>query len=242
MEAAHEIEKLAASKGIEIVEPFTGVKTADGVLRVLGPSEEYYREVLSQFDHMPALAEAKRGIMALFNAAVEAVKWIAEQWDQELLVEPSEDATSAENNSSTILLLTTTKGKQYMLTGDAGVPALSRALAYAASIGISLTNMAFFQAPHHGSKRNIGPSVLNQLFGDIKPLGTAPDKSSFISCAVDGAPKHPNKRITNALLRRGVKPFITAGQGKWHHDDAPSRNGWITATPLPFYHQVEDDD
>jgi len=245
--AAHEIETLALAKGLEIIEPFAGIATTSGSIRVLGPTIEYYREVLSQFDHMPVLANAQSFSLSsiaggVITAAARAINWIAERWDQDLLVEPEEDATSAENNSSAILLITTANGKQYLLTGDAGVPALTRALDYAAGIGVNLTNLNFFQVPHHGSKRNLGPAVLNRLFGGIQATGSNPTKTAFISCAKEGAPKHPNKRVTNALLRRGVKSFSTAGKGVLQHDEAPPRAGWSAASPVPFHGQVEDDD
>jgi beta-lactamase superfamily II metal-dependent hydrolase len=240
--AAHEVEKLAIAKGVEIIEPFAGVAATSGTFRVLGPSLDYYREVLAQFDFMPEIVEAQEKSFSFSNTAAKIINWIAERWDQDLLIEPEEDATSPENNSSMILLITTTNGKQYLLTGDAGVPALSKALDYAATNSINLSNLTFMQTPHHGSKRNVGPSVLDRLFGGIKPLGTAPDKTTFVSAAKEGDPKHPNKRVTNAFLRRGVKPFVTAGKSVRHHDDAPARAGWSAATPVPFHNQVEDDD
>ena len=239
--AAHEIEKLAVAKGIDIIEPFAGVGVPTGTLRVLGPTQEYYREVLAQFDYMPVLVEAKAAALSMFNATVRAVNWVAEKWDRDLLVEPEDDATSAENNSSMVLLLTV-DGRNYLFTGDAGIPALSRALDYGDSVLIDWSKLGFMQTPHHGSKRNIGPSILNRLFGGIQPLGTPPTKTTFVSAAKEGAPKHPNKRVTNAFLRRGVKPFVTAGVGKVHYHDTPVRAGWSAATPIPFHNQVEDDD
>jgi beta-lactamase superfamily II metal-dependent hydrolase len=240
--AAHEIEKLAIAKGIDIVEPFVGVNSTDGVIRVLGPTQEYYREVLTQFDHMPELAAVRAESFSFLKAAAKVLNWVAEKWDEDLLVEPAEDATSPENNSSMILLITIDNEKHFLLTGDAGVPALSRALDYAATIGIDWSKLAFIQTPHHGSKRNVGPSILNRLFGGIKPPGTVPDKVTFVSAAKEGAPKHPNKRVTNAFLRRGVKSFVTAGQGKLHHHKAPPRVGWGSVSPVPFHSQVEEDD
>lgn len=245
--AAHEVEQLALSKQIEIIEPFAGIATTSGSIRVLGPTQEYYREVLSQFDYMPEIAESQafsfsNAAAGVITAAARAIKWVAERWDQDLLLEPAEDATSAENNSSMILLITPGNGKQYLFTGDAGVPALSRSLDYAQANLVDLSQLAFIQGPHHGSKRNIGPTILNRLFGSIKPEGIAPTKTAFISAAKEGAPKHPNKRVTNAFLRRGVKPFVTAGSGKRHHDNAPVRLNWSSAEPVPFYRQVEDDD
>ncbi len=179
--AAHEVEKLAIAKGIPIIEPFAGVKTTDGTIRVLGPTQDYYREVLTKFDFMPEIIEAQAKSFSFSNVAARIINWIAEKWDEDLLVEPVEDATSPENNSSVILLLTTPNGKHYLFTGDAGVPALSKALDYAAGILIDWSKLAFVQTPHHGSKRNVGPTILNRLLGGIKPLGTIPDKTTFIS-------------------------------------------------------------
>ena len=239
LSSAHEVEKIALAKNIKIVEPFAGVGTPDGAIRVLGPTRDYYREVLAQFDFMP---EIKAKALSFAGAAKQAVTWLVEKWDEEVLLEPESDATSPENNSSMILLLTI-DGKHYFFTGDAGVPALSSALDYASTIPINWSLLTFLQQQHHGSKRNVGPGILNRLIGNPKAFGTLPDKSAFISAAKEGEPKHPNKRVVNALLRRGVKPFVTAGQGKWHYStDAPPREGYGEATPLSFYARVEEDD
>jgi beta-lactamase superfamily II metal-dependent hydrolase len=239
--AAHEVEKLAFAKTIDIVEPFAGVATPDGAIRVLGPTQDYYREVLAQFDFMPEIAGIKAKSFSLVNAAGRVIKWMAEKWDDEILVEPERDATSPENNSSMVLLLTV-DGKHYLFTGDAGVPALCLALDHAATVPIDWLQLAFLQQQHHGSKRNVGPGILNRLLGQPKPFGTVPDKTGFISAAKEGEPKHPNKRVVNALLRRGLRPFVTAGRDKCHRDNAPVRQGWSAAEPLLFYAQVEDDD
>jgi beta-lactamase superfamily II metal-dependent hydrolase len=242
LSAAHEVEQLAIEKGIDIVEPFAGVGTADGIIRVIGPTRDFYRESLARFDYMPDLIEVLANSLSMFSQAAErSINWVAEKWDADKLVDPAEDSTSAENNSSMILLITV-NDKHYLFTGDAGVPALSGALDYATNIGVDWSKLRFLQGPHHGSKRNVGPALLNRLLGPPKPVGSIPDKTAFISAAKSAAPKHPNKRVTNAFLRRGVKSFVTAGQAKRHHDDAPPRSGWTTATPVPFYDQVEDDD
>lgn len=237
LDVAYEIEDIATKKGIKIVEPFAGVANSSGSIRVLGPSENFYTDMLAQFDFMPGV----KASMWFSSLATRAVKWIAEKWDDELLVEPDEDATSAENNSSMVLLISV-DDQHYLFTGDAGVPALAAALEYAATIAIDWTKLRFLQAPHHGSKRNLGPTVLNRLLGKPSAHGNEPTKTAFISAAKEGEPKHPSKRIVNALHRRGTKSFATAGVSKRHHLDAPERAGWSVATPLPFYPQVEDDD
>ena len=34
----------------------------------------------------------------------------------------------------------------------------------------------------------------------------------------------------------------TQGLAKWHRKNAPGRAGWINSTPIPHFHQVEDDE
>lgn len=243
--AAHEVEQAAIAKGITIIEPFAGIATPDGTIRVLGPTKEYYQQLLAQFDFMPDLKEETEKSLSLLEAALNAAskigKWVAEKWDDELLLEPAPNATSPENNSSMILLLTV-DGKHHLFTGDAGVPAVSLALDYAATIPIDWSQLSFLQQQHHGSKRNVGPAILNRLLGNPRPLGSIPDKNAFISAATKGEPKHPSKRVVNALLRRGVRPLVTAGVDKLHYKNAPQRAGYVNAEPLTFYSQVEDED
>jgi hypothetical protein len=67
-------------------------------------------------------------------------------------------------------------GKTLLFTGDAGI-----ALDMAADHVIS-SSLSFIQVPHHGSRRNIGPEVLNKLVGNIV-AGSTRNIIAFISCA-----------------------------------------------------------
>jgi len=80
-----------------------------------------------------------------------------------------------------------------LLTGDAGVPALERAADFAEFHGLDLRAVDFSQVTHHGSKRNVGPSILNRILG---PKLGSPNltKVAFVSASKDGAPKHPAKK------------------------------------------------
>lgn len=92
---------------------------------------------------------------------------------ESLQVETLDDSgvTSAENNSSAILFVWT-DGQALLFTGDAGIPALTRAADYAALMGIDMGALRFLQVPHHGSRRNVGPTILNRIKGsDSLPLG-----------------------------------------------------------------------
>ena len=53
LQAACDLEALAMYKGIPIHEPFTGDRTQDGTLQVLGPSRLYYEGLLADFRCTP---------------------------------------------------------------------------------------------------------------------------------------------------------------------------------------------
>lgn len=238
---AKEIATLANDKGIPIVEPFAGSKGLG--LTVLGPTQQYYEELLSSFKFMPG-AEAQsssRSFATILGAAREAIKkWIAESWFLESLNDPEADATSPENNSSVVLLVEV-DGKKLLFSGDAGVPAMNAALDFASDNGSVVFPLTFFDVPHHGSRRNVGPSLLNRLFGGTRPQDSK-EWTAFISAAKDGAPKHPNKKVVNALRRRGASVLVTAGFNICHFSQAPARLDYSPLESLPLYTQVEDDD
>ena len=233
--AANEIEEIATAKGIKIVEPFAGSKTGDGVLTVLGPTREFYQNRLANFRFMPG---TDKTFLQFFNEQYEP-KVEHEGWTQELLANPKETASSAENNSSTIILVQV-DGVKILLTGDAGVPALDAAINFAGTNFISLAGINLFQVPHHGSRKNLSIPTLNRLFGGVR----ARDECSWtaiVSAAAKGSPKHPNKKITNALRRRGARVATTANGGYVYFKGVPLREGFGPVTPLPFYTTVEAD-
>lgn len=231
IQGARSLAELARSKGIPVVEPFTGVTTADGAFSVMGPTEEYYDELVSQFrTYQPR--QSLREAMAL---ALEKKGMTWETMEHETLDEESE--TSPENNSSAITLLQV-DGRSSVFTGDAGAEALHLAADHLDSQGFGWSSLRFMQIPHHGSQRNVTPSVLDRFLGP-KPQRT-PMKTAFVSCSPDGAPKHPAKKVTNAFIRRGCNVHATQGVAKRHHHDAPPRDGFSRAEPLPFYDVVEE--
>ena len=243
LDTARELEKIAIQKGIPIIEPFVGVYKDFGFSRIdiAGPTLEYYESLLPDFAGTPeSKAYESGGVLERALAGVtEFVKKIVESWGIETLDDSGE--TSAENNSGAITLLRVDK-KTLLFTGDAGIPALTHAADLLEGSEITSENYSFIQVPHHGSKRNVGPTILNRLVGpklseeqkDTKKM------SAFCSCAVKGEPKHPAKKVANAFKRRGAPVIITQGSGKHHFNDAPDREGWITVAPLPFYEEVEE--
>lgn len=241
LSAAKEIHDLAQQKKIRVVEPFAGVGDGKGVT-VLGPTKDYYQQLLANFKFMPGTEDAaprSRFAELMKQLGEKVVSWLPESWWSESLKEPADDATSAENNSSVVFLLQTDERK-LLFTGDVGVPALTAAANYADSANIGLDGINLLQVPHHGSRRNLGPGILNRIFGPVRHVD-AKDWVACISAGKDAAPKHPHKKVTNALRRRGAVVQVTAGKSVLYSFNAPDR-GWTALEPLPFYDQVEDDD
>ncbi|MBT8165020.1 MAG: MBL fold metallo-hydrolase [Acidimicrobiia bacterium] len=231
LSAAAELEQIARDRGIPIVEPFSGVShgSQHGQLLVVGPSEEYYEELLPQFTQFTGRSLVAKAREALANLVPETM-WIETLTD--------EGETSPENNSSTILLLQVA-GRSLLLTGDAGMPALHAAADRLDSAGFDWSSVRFIQMPHHGSKRNVGPTILDRYLG---PKGQGEKhKTAFASTGPGATPKHPHKKVTNAFVRRGCLAANTAGKAICHSQNAPPRDGWGPIEGLPLYPMVEDD-
>lgn len=236
LENARTLERVAQSRGIPIVEPFAGVQDSSGSLIVLGPTVEFYESLLPGFRGTPEPKYGSPGLFTRMARGVEAVaKKIAEHWNIETLDDTGE--TSAENDSSAILALEL--GERWlMFTGDAGIPALTAVADLFDSQGLNFSRLNFMQIPHHGSRRNVGPTILNRLLG-AKRAEDRKLRTAFVSVSKNGAPKHPAKKVTNAFRRRGAHVYVTQGQSILHHEDAPKR-GWTNIDPVPFYTEVED--
>lgn len=240
-QAASELESIAVRKGVQIIEPFLGiqVQTTAGDFRILGPTNEYYEELLTTEVAAPALA-AKSSLdpwELLRKLAAGVTGLLEETLDIETLRDDGQ--TTATNNSSAICLFTI-DDRQLLLTGDAGIPALEQAMDVLEAEGFQPGSFKFVQVPHHGSRRNVGPSILNRMLG---PKGQSTQHSSAFASVPKKNPDHkfPAKKVTNAFRRRGYNVHLTQGEKKHHYRNAPDRPGWTTSTPLPFYGKVEED-
>lgn len=243
-----EIVDLALEKGCNIFLPFQGHKI--GPFTVLAPNRATYNYLLPQFDRTPepdqeAIEAASMwiGKSTLFAKLMElaskaAEKWTTESWDSERLREGG--VTSASNESSVILYADLGVGSRLLLTGDAGVNALWWAHNYAQANGLPLQQFNFVQVPHHGSRRNVGPSVLDALLGPKEPQATN-RFAAFVSAPKDDS-SHPRKIVLNAFMRRGGKVIITQGTKKVHWGGFAPRANYVGADAVAFSATVEDYD
>lgn len=226
---AYELEQLANKKNVTIEEPFAGTTFLNGTIQVLGPTKKYYEELLVNSAKTPE--QKTEGLFGslerTFTVAKSAVlNWVEETFDIETLDESGE--TSSENNSSVVSLLNF-DGKKFLFTGDAGIPALENVIEYSNAHGIDISSVHWKQVPHHGSQRNTSPSILNSINTEI----------AYVS-ASKGAPKHPNFKVTNALIRRGASVYTTEGIGLLYRINCEMRPGFSTAPKFEFQNRVQE--
>ncbi|HEU5070110.1 MAG TPA: MBL fold metallo-hydrolase [Verrucomicrobiae bacterium] len=240
LQHAHDLHELATKKRIPIVEPFAEGNQPSPHIQFLSPTVKYYQQLLLEFTATPKAPTLESIYEAMMKKAQKAVQWAKENWNTESLVEPVE-GTNAENNSSVVTLLSF-GDERFLFTADAGVPTLELSCAVAEILKIPLASFKLVQIPHHGSKRNVGPSVLNKLVGVPVAEGTK-KFSAYVSVPKKGEPKHPSKRVCNAFTRRGGKVVETKGTIKYlHSNGVPLRPGWVTVEPMPLHPNVEEDD
>lgn len=245
IEALHD---LAAAQGTDVREPFQGAQI--GPFTVLSPARWSYLRLVPQFrktpeadtntleaDNMLLQGNAKKSWLA--KAVQSLVSWVTEQWDVELLRE--DPVTAAENETSTILF-GQFDGQNVLLTADAGVNALRWGMDWAETAGLNISGLNVVQVPHHGSRSNVSPSILDRLVGAaLAPRDTARGVA-IVSVPTDDS-SHPRKMVVNAFRRRGYPVYKTQGiRLRYHSGDMPARDDESTAAPFDWFTQVEDYD
>lgn len=209
-----EVFQAAHSRLIPVHEPFEGATI--GPLTVVGPSVNYYRELVSQFGDTDAIRSTEHLVAtAPIQAQAGGLLQVLAEANKSLEANPQ---TQPENNSSAILALPHAKGV-HLLTGDAGAQALA-----CAADAYNLANCHWMQIPHHGSRRNITQALINHF------------KPSVAFVSAEGSVKHPRRAVVNAFKNAGSRVYSThypRKSGLWHHrGSVPNRDGYSSATAL----------
>ncbi len=228
---------LAEDYGVPLREPFQGETI--GPFRVLAPSVLRFLDLVPRMNQTPAARVIAEESMFtnLLKSVVEAVVNKAEDWGFETLKTPPEGATSVTNETSVVLLgkFDTTR---VLLTGDAGVGALQDAIDGAALYQLPLLSPDLVQVPHHGSRRNVSPGVLDAILGERQGEGT-PARGSAISLVSTGAIGFPRRVVENAFTRRGYGCYSTK-TGMKNYTVGMSRPGFSPDAPAPLHSTVEE--
>ncbi len=200
---------------IRRLEPFpkTFSKILPNILNALGPSEDYYEELLSGFHNVEQFVSKLRR-EELRKALLGESKAFDSEDSSSILDEENE--VSPENNSSLVFEINV-NSRKYLFTGDAGVDAF---------LDIQKQNtikdIHWLKIPHHGSRRNLTSSLIKTMSPRI----------AYISA--EGSRKHPRKALVNYLKRNSAKVYSTHKNGNiWHHrGNFPEREEYSTAEPL----------
>ncbi len=230
-EAVDELIELAESKGALVEEPFAPAHAFGGALQILGPTEEWYGELVRQ-----QLEEAEETWRARGRSLVRAARSF-------LAVLPLENwfddagGTNPRNNSSLVFLLTV-DGTRMLFPADAGTPALNDAWDRLVSNGDPGTPPDFVQIAHHGSRRNGSSDLFDRLLG---PIGQPQTKYAYVNVAPE-AVKHPSPRIANGFMRRGYLVAETRGGTRLYTRGGFPDRQWPTITPLQPLDESQEDE
>lgn len=238
-----ELERIARRREIPVYEPLQGTRI--GAFTVMAPSRSRYLDLIVTSAKTPeeasvegALAKIER---MLVEAARKATAFVRAAWGDESFP----GAGTSNENEMSVVQFARLCDMNIVLTADTGRDGLAEAADYAPLVGLALPGAVHrFQVPHHGGRHNVSTEILDRWFG--KPLAQAPAEGqetfrAIISAARDDE-DHPRKVVVRAFKHRGAKVISTDdGNGtKRTGHNAPKRDGWGAATPLPYPTDMEE--
>lgn len=230
---------LAAREGTVVdTDCYAGTTFFGGALAIAGPTEDYYAELLSEQESQSGFSVA-----TLAHAAPAFLANVASKV-RSLLGDPGETMTgdnggTTPRNNSSIILDLQVDDVRALFTGDAGAPALTRAANKLDELGRSAHGIDLFDVPHHGSRHNLTPQLLDRLLG----MRTEDFRGFAVASVGKEADDHPRAEVANALKRRGYPVCCTRGVSLWwRSDDAPPRFSYNSpVAPLDWLDEGDAD-
>ncbi|HEX7641984.1 MAG TPA: hypothetical protein VF472_07180 [Burkholderiaceae bacterium] len=201
------LEEAAFERNVLIKETFQGEQI--GPMVVMSPHLDWYRHRLIHDFESPH--SIKRGMSYELSRLLRMPRLArsgltdVERHDSpenESLTEWGE--VTAEMESSAVLY-GAIGGQGILLTGNAGIKALSNAAAFAERESLFIpSSLKFFQVPNRGDANHLSPSVLDRFVGSgFSLLGSRPHVSAFVSISSRYGGL-PHEAVTNALNQRGA--------------------------------------
>lgn len=198
---AYELEQLAINKIGEknIIHPEIGM-TYKGVLTILGPSSALYRKHLLASDKTPLVEGMSSKMFSLKKLKFvhyikgSIIKWIYGEYTSDI-------------NETSIVLSLDLGEQKFLFTGDSGQEGIKAALDFYETLnGCHVSDFTHMQIPHHGSRKNLNPAILQRIKA----------RYYYISCPPDGFSEgHPSKRLVNKILEMKPEAKIYPTQGGW---------------------------
>lgn len=223
---ADELESIALKKGIKIYSGNAGLTIWNQTLQVLGPSENLYKKNLLLSDKTPD------SFLSKYNKPYQHVALPEEDYNPTdgTIIEWIDEEQTSEINQTSIIIALVLGNFKVLFTGDAGKEAINAALDLWEEAGNKASSFSVVQLPHHGSRKNIDPNIINRLNA----------KEYIISCPPDGiAEGHPSRRLINKILELTPNADIykTAGHNFVFHKgiDIECKH----QTPADFYSKMD---
>lgn len=231
---ADELADLAISTGTTVLTPFAGQQYFGGAVTVLGPTEDDYLKLLEEESgYETATRRAIRMLEKAARGAMRAFRSLTSDPGETLI--DDNGGTTPRNNTSVILNVAA-GGARALFTGDAGVPSLNTAADLLDATGLACVPLDLFDVPHHGSRHNVDPDVLDRLLGPVMNV-----RRGYAVASVGAqADEHPRPEVANAIKRRGYPVWCTRGTNVWWRtSDAPDRSDYSAVDPLPWLDESE---
>ena len=204
-------------RSIVVDEPFAGGRI--GFFTICGPSIAFYEELLSFFANAEAIDDVERRTVEQETADIKLNRLTLMSALCKMSESLSDNPRTSPENESSVILGTTYNYHKYILTADAGSRGLTHAIAT-----YDLSNCNWMQLPHHGSRRNLTPSLINYF------------RPTYAYVSACGDSKHPRRAVVNALKNVGSQVFSTHYPNAHHlrhfHGSVPIRLDYGSAFPL----------
>lgn len=194
-------------------------------ITILGPTSDFYKTCIANCEKTPQQGKLVRnlpqtqggnGPIAFESYVKGKIKW-----------DDSENTSPI--NESSLIVLFEYEGTKVLLTGDAGKEGLSKAIKYAHDNNIKLNDCSIIKMPHHGSRKNVNPAIMDAFVGS---------RALYYSCASKDLGHHPSQRLINLMNEKGFKQLGTSGSTLHWGKNAPDR-GWKTASVFISSDKIE---
>ena len=241
IEVVDAILGIAQDRRIPVTEPFQGLTRFGSQILVLGPTRGHYEQMLSKHLSEVASGAASARIASAMRETFAKAGDLLERKAAGFGIPVEtlgEDGETSPRNEMSVVTLLAVNGDRMLFTGDAGIDGMGMACDYYEVLFGSFQSqpLSLFQAPHHGSRRNLSPSLLNRMFGEP---GYGPGNAVSVISSAKADEKHPSPKVTNALKRRGVEVTATESRTLMEASLDWPRDGW---TPIPSLDYLLEED